>query len=186
VGSSRQLQRPPGLVGATLSQIDPRLLTRLRQWREAIENRWNQNVLNYSRGRQFELLRQLGFETPSGEDLLRVLGYLVVVAGLAGAAWTWRGRRRGDPWLRLQQRVAARLARLGVEVAASDPPRARAARVRELLGARGEALARVLEALERLRYAPAQAGEDAGAARPPPRWWAQFARAAREARAARP
>jgi transglutaminase-like putative cysteine protease len=190
IGRSRQLQRPVGLVGATFDQISPQLLTRLRQWREAIENRWNQHVLNYSRGRQFELLRQLGFATPSAEDLLRVLGTVVVAVGLAGAAWAWHGRRRTDPWLRLQQRIAARLLRLGVEVAASDPPRARAARVRQRLGARGEALALALEALERLRYAPATAQAGAGAAtrtpRPPPQWWAQFVAAARGARNPQP
>jgi hypothetical protein len=153
----------------------------MRQWAEALENRWNQQVLNYSRGRQFELLRGLGFETPSGEDLLRVLGSVVVAVGLAGAAWAWRGRRRADPWLRLQQRVAERLQRLGVEVGSSDPPRARAARVRARLGARGEPLAQALEALERLRYAPAPPGVAPPALRPPPQWWAQFERAARTA-----
>jgi transglutaminase-like putative cysteine protease len=183
VGRSRQLQRPPGLVGATLDQIDPQLLTRLRQWREAMENRWNQHVLNYSRGRQFELLRQMGFATPDAEDLLRVLGAVVVAVGLFGAAWAWRGRRRTEPWLKLQQRVAARLQGLGVEVSASDPPRERAARVRQHLGPRGEPLAQALEALERLRYAPAHSGAAATAARPPPQWWAQFLHAARQAQA---
>lgn len=181
VERSRQLQRPVGLVASTLDQISPQLLTRMRQWAEALENRWNQQVLNYSRVRQFELLRQLGFVTPSGEDLLRVLGSVVVAVGLAGAAWAWRGRRRADPWLRLQQRVAERLQRLGVEVGPSDPPRARAARVRDRLGAHGEPLAQALEALERLRYAPAPPGVALPPGRPPAQWWAQFERAARMA-----
>jgi hypothetical protein len=121
--------------------------------------------------------------TPDAEDLLRVLGAVVVAEGLFGAAWAWRGRRRTEPWLKLQQRVAARLQGLGVEVSASDPPRERAARVRQHLGPRGEPLAQALEALERLRYAPAHSGAAATAARPPPQWWAQFLHAARQAQA---
>jgi hypothetical protein len=62
--------------------------------------------------------------------------------------------------------------------------------VRQRLGARGEALALALEALERLRYAPATAQAGAGAAtrapRPPPQWWAQFVAAARGARNPQP
>lgn len=181
VARSRQLLRPPGLVAATFDQISPELLARMRRWVEAIENRWNQHVLNYSRGRQFELLRQLGFETPSGEDLLRVLGSVVVAVGVFGAAWAWHGRRRADPWLRLHQRVARRLQRLGVQVGPSDPPRTRAWRIREQMGPRGEPLAQALEALERLRYAPVPPGTTAPVQRPPPQWWAQFERASRGA-----
>jgi transglutaminase-like putative cysteine protease len=180
IGRSRQLTAPRGLVASTLDQLSPGLLTRVRQLAEAWENRWNQYVLNYSRGRQFELLRTLGFSTPSGEDLLRVLGAVVVVVGVAGAAAAALGRRRADPWQRLQQRVAVQLGRLGVRVAASDPPRARAQKVRAALGGRGEALAQALEVLERLRYAPVEGG-GATPGRPPRQWWPAFQRAAREA-----
>jgi transglutaminase-like putative cysteine protease len=181
IGSSRQLTAPRGLVASTLDQLSPGLLTRLRQFTETWENRWNQYVLNYSRGRQFELLRTLGIAAPSGEDLLRVLGAVVVVVGLAGAGAAALGRRRADPWQRLQQRVAVQLARLGVAVAASDPPRARAHKVRTLLGARGEALGQTLEALERLRYAPAAPGSTATRGQPPRQWWRAFEQAVRDA-----
>lgn len=181
IGSSRQLTAPRGLVASTLDQLSPGLLARLRQFTEAWENRWNQYVLNYSRGRQFELLRTLGFATPSGEDLLRVLGAVVVVVGLAGAWAAALGRRRVDPWQRLQQRVAMQLAQLGVPVAASDPPRARAHKVRTRLGARGEALGQALEALERLRYAPAVGAGSSAPGRPPRQWWRAFEQAVQEA-----
>ncbi|MEN9417417.1 MAG: hypothetical protein RI988_1037 [Pseudomonadota bacterium] len=181
IGRSRQLTPPRGLVASTLDQLSPGVLARLRQFTEAWENRWNQYVLNYSRGRQFELLRTLGVSTPSGEDLLRMLGAVVVAVGLAGAGAAALGRRRADPWHRLQQRVAVQLGRLGVTVAASDPPRTRAHKVRSTLGPRGEALGQALEALERIRYAPATGGGAATPGRPPRQWWQAFQQAVREA-----
>ena len=149
----RSLAPPPSLVANAMNSMNPALASRLRAAWEAMDNRWNQWVLNYSRGQQFSLLRQLGFETPSWQDLARALVLMLCAAALAGAAWAWWDRRRQDPWQRLQRRVQVRLHALGVAVGAHHAPRERAARVRAALGPRGEVAAALLDALDRDRYA---------------------------------
>lgn len=172
VRAGRSLSPAPGLVAGAMNTIDPALAARLRDAWEAVNNRWNQWVLNYSRGQQFDLLRELGFEAPGWEDLAKLLTLLLCAAALAGAGWAWWDRHRQDPWQRLQRRVQDVLARLGVAVGPQHAPRERARRVRVALGERGAALADTLDELDRLRYA--------GGRRLPQRgWWRGFAAAAR-------
>jgi transglutaminase-like putative cysteine protease len=167
-----------GLVGGAMRTLSPEMAARLRAAWEAVDNRWNQWVLNYSRGQQFDLLKQLGWRSPSWQDLATTLILLLCAAALAGAAWAWWDRHRQDPWLHLQQRVQRRLAALGVDVGPQHAPRTRAARVRAALGARGEALAQELEALDRWRYAAPTAG--AASRLTLRRWWSQFRALARQ------
>ena len=146
-----------GLVAGAIGSVSPQLLVRLRNLLEAVDNRWNQWVMNYSRGQQFRLLESLGVDAPSWHDLAYALIALLCGGSLAAAGWALWDRHRQDPWQRLQQRVQQRLAQLQVPVQPHDPPRTRARRVRERLGAAGEALAQELEALDRSRYAQADA-----------------------------
>ncbi len=169
------LARPPGLVAGAMNAIDPALASRLRSAWEGLNNRWNQWVLNYARGQQFDLLRALGVEAPSWQDLASALIALLCTAALAGASWAWWDRHRQDPWLRLQQRVQQRLLDLAVPVQAHHGPRARAQLVRQTLGPPAEALATQLEALDWQRY-----GSPRAARRPDPAWWHAFAQAARQ------
>lgn len=163
----------PGFVAGALGNLDPALASRLRRAWEGVDNRWNQWVLNYSRGQQFELLRRVGVRSPSWQDLATATIALLCTAALAGAAWAWWDRRRQDPWQRLQRRIQGRLQALGVPVLPHHAPRTRAAQVRAALGSRGEALAAALEALDGQRYgAP-------GRRLPERAWWRGFAAAAR-------
>ena len=171
VQRSFSLRPPPGLVAGALGAIDPAFAIRLRDVWETVNNRWNQWVLNYSRGQQFDLLRGLGFETPSWQDLATLLIGLLCSAALAGAGWAWWDRRRQDPWQRLQRRVQARLTALGVAVLPHHPPRTRAQQVRLALGARGEPVADLLDALDRARYAEGRVALRS--------WWRRFDAAAR-------
>jgi len=165
----------PGLVEGAIASVDPQLLARLRTLLEATNNRWNQWVMNYSRAQQFSLLESLGVDAPSWHDLAYALVALLCAASLGAAGWALWDRHRQDPWQRLQQRVQRQLARLRVVVQPHEPPRTRARRVREQLGAAGEALALQLEALDRARYArPGRSGIDRG-------WWRRFAAAAAQA-----
>ncbi|BAL96799.1 hypothetical protein RGE_34600 [Rubrivivax gelatinosus IL144] len=173
VQRGRSLPPTPGLVAGTIGAVNPALAARLREAWETINNRWNQAVLNYSRQRQFDLLRALGVESPDWEDLARALIVLAALASATGAGWALWDRHRQDPWQRLQARVQRALAARGVEVGPQHAPRARAERVRAALGAAGEPLAVELEALDRLRY-----GE--GLERPARRWWPGFAKALRQ------
>src|SRR5262249_48231088 len=50
IGLSRNLVPPPGLVASALETVSPNLLAGLRDAWEIVNNRWNQTVLNYSRG----------------------------------------------------------------------------------------------------------------------------------------
>lgn len=162
----------PGLVADAIASVNPQLLAQLRLLLEASNNRWNQWVMNYSRAQQFSLLERLGVDSPSWHDLAYALIVLLCTGSLAAAGWALWDRHRQDPWQRLQRRVQGRLAQLKVVVQMHEPPRTRALRVREQLGAAGEALALELEALDRARYArPGRAGFERG-------WWRRFSTAA--------
>jgi transglutaminase-like putative cysteine protease len=147
-----RLAPTPGLVAGALGNVNPALLASLREGWESINNRWNQWVLNYSRGQQIDVLKSLGVDSPSWEDLaLLLIGALSSLA-LAGAAWAWWDRRRVDPWVRQMERLRDALRRLGIEAAAHEAPRALASKLRARYGAQAEPLAELLDTLERQRY----------------------------------
>ncbi len=153
VGQFRRLSPPPGFFAGAIGAMSPTLMQHARALWEAVNNAWNQRVLNYTQSRQLDLLKALGMDSPSPADLARVLLFALVAASLGGAAWAWRERRRTDPWLRLLARARARLASAGVAVPPDSAPR----RMAELLAARfGDAAAPTHDWLLRLeaqRYA---------------------------------
>ncbi|NUZ05011.1 DUF3488 domain-containing transglutaminase family protein [Schlegelella sp. ID0723] len=152
IGRSNRLVAAPGFVAEALGNVSPELMASLRNGWEALNNRWNQWVLNYSRGQQFDALRNLGFSSPSWQDLAFLLIGALSVLALAGALWAWFDRHRVDPWVRQLERLRAELRRLGIAAEPHEPPRALAARARARLGADAEPLVRLLDDLERQRY----------------------------------
>ena len=73
------------MIATALGTVTPDLLASLRAAWEALNNGWNQWVLNYTQSKQLDLLKNLGFESPSWEDLSYVL-LALLVAGLPCSA----------------------------------------------------------------------------------------------------
>jgi transglutaminase-like putative cysteine protease len=149
---SRSLRPAAGLVAGALGNVNPELIANMRGAWEAMNNRWNQWVLNYSRGQQLDLLKSFGFRSPSWEDLSMLLIGTLSTMALAVALWAWWDRHRVDPWVRQMDRVRQALGELRIDAARHDTPRALALRLRERLGDAGEALAEMLWVIERQRY----------------------------------
>ena len=177
---SRRLAPAQGFVAGAFASVSPELLAGMRDAWETVNNRWNQWVLNYSRGQQFDVLRSLGFASPAWEDLAILLIGALSALALVGAAWAWWDRRRIDPWMRQMAQLRRTLATLGVTAHAHDPPRRLAARLRSGLGGAAEPLAALLERLDRQRYAMP------GAIRPDPALTRRFRAEARRLKAAGP
>jgi transglutaminase-like putative cysteine protease len=162
IGRSSRLEPAQGLVAGAISAMSPELFATLRNGWEAVNNRWNQWVLNYTRGQQFDVLKNIGFQSPGWEDLaLLLIGTLSTLA-LAGAAWAWFDRHRVDPWVRQLERIKRALRAAGLPAAPHEAPRTLAGRVRQRFGSAGEALAAALDTLESQRYGRS------GARRPDP------------------
>ncbi|RYF08234.1 MAG: DUF3488 domain-containing protein [Comamonadaceae bacterium] len=154
VGAFQRLQAPRGVFGNAMdAMIDPSMVQRLRSVWEAVNNGWNQWVLNYTQSRQLDLLKALGIDAPSWQDLTRALAGLVALGAIGGLAWTWWERSQHDPWLRLLARARKRLARAGLALPPHLPPRAMAQRTQERFGASADAVAAWLLRLEQARYA---------------------------------
>lgn len=157
IGEYQRLRRPDGAFAGAIATLSPTLLAQLRATWEAINNGWNQWVLNYTQDRQFKLLQNLGFDSPSWQDLAKIIAGLLTLGALGGVAWARWERSQHDPWLRLLARARRRLAEAGIDAPPQAPPRAleqevhRSALPPELR----QQLAQWLLALERLRYAPA-------------------------------
>ena len=154
-GSLQRLRAPDGAFVGALRNINPGIATQLRAAWEALNNTWNQWVLNYTQGSQLDLLKNLGFQSPSWNDLAYVLIGVIVAVSLIGAAWTLWERQQHDPWLRLLQRARARLSTLGVHSADHTPPRELALRVQQRWGQAeaAQGVAQWLLRLEAQRYA---------------------------------
>jgi hypothetical protein len=173
IGRSSRLAPQLGLVAGALDTMNPELLARLRTGLELVNNRWNQWVLQYTRGQQLEALKRIGFDAPRWEDLAMLLVAALSALALVGAAWAWLDRHRIDPWVRQLEAMRRTLRSLGIAAAPHEAPRTLAARLRERLGTKGEPLAAVLDALEAQRYGRA------AARRPDPRLTRDFTARAR-------
>lgn len=157
IGSLQRLQPRRGAFAAAFGNVTPGLAEGLRSAWEAVNNAWNQRILNYTQSRQLDLLKNIGFSAPRWEDLAYVLIGLIVIVALAGAGWTLWDRREHDPWLRLLHRVRRRLAAQGIELAPAAPPRQMATIVTSRYGQVGAPLAHWLLELEMQRYAASSA-----------------------------
>lgn len=126
----RRLAAPPTALGQAVGAVvGTNLLQKMRGVWDASNNAWNQWVLNYSQTRQLDALKKLGFDSPSWQSLVQVLGVLLAAAALAAGLVGYWQRRQIDPWLRLFNAARARLARQGIKSAAHETPRQLAARV---------------------------------------------------------
>jgi protein-glutamine gamma-glutamyltransferase len=132
-GSFARLQAPQGVIAGALTgvfgAVNPSLLANLRATWEAVNNGWNQWVLNYTQTKQLNLLKDIGFESPTWEDLFYVLLGILVFVSVCGALWTLWEKSRHDPWLRLLWRARKRLTRAGMTLAPNTPPRTMAAKL---------------------------------------------------------
>jgi protein-glutamine gamma-glutamyltransferase len=142
------------LGGGGQSPITAVLRTLRFNW-EAMENRWNQWVINYSADRQMSMLAALGFERN-----WQVLGALLALGGSLAlgvmAYFSLRHRQRRDPLADLDLRFRTRLEAAGVKVRPADGPQRLLDTVRrELSDDSRKDAAEILRELETLRYSPA-------------------------------
>lgn len=115
---------PGGLAG--IIDLNPAVrswLTSLRFNWDAVNNGWNQWILNYSPDKQKNLLQSLGFETPDWHTLAALLlGGSVLVTALM--AWPLLAEhRKKDPLQALYLRFCQAMARKGLARHAHEGPR---------------------------------------------------------------
>ena len=159
IDSLQRLSAPSSAFGGVMASLwtntvgtgyNP--LLQLRAVWDAVNNTWNQKILNYSEATQLNVLKNLGFTSPSWTDLSYVLITIIVAASLFGIAWTTWDKRQHDPWLRLLSSVRTRLEKTGLTSPASISPRELAGIAIHHFGESAKPLAAWLIQLEELRY----------------------------------
>ena len=158
-GAFQRLAAPQNVVGQVLTNLNPRFSFQLRATWEAINNAWSQRVLNYTQGRQLNLLKDIGFQSPDWHDLSYVLIGIIVAVSLLGALWSLWERTQYDPWLRLLGKARKRLANSGIDSTAATSPRQLAALLENQQGSSTGDLQRWLIQLEAQRYASPAPGQ---------------------------
>lgn len=114
---------------------------------------WNKWVMAYGPRMQRELLRRLGFETPSWAEMVASLaGGLVILLLAAGIAIAWQ-RTPEDPVVRLYRRALRKLAKPGITKSPAEGPQDFQTRVEQEAPALGRRLKPVTEMYIALRYA---------------------------------
>jgi protein-glutamine gamma-glutamyltransferase len=135
-------------------------LLQLRAVWDAVNNTWNQKILNYTEAKQLNLLKNLGFTSPSWADLSYVMIAIIVCVSLFGIIWTTWDKRQHDPWLRLLSSVRQRLAKTGLISQSNISPRELADTSMSHFGESAKPLAAWLIQLEELRYRTNMAHSD--------------------------
>lgn len=161
----RQTFRNRNPLPGPLSNIDPAVWGKVRDYMDAGNHRWNVWVLQYSRNRQMDMLKNMGFSSPNWLDLIRLAGGMMVGISMLGIVWLWwtRPRTRKTPWRRPLMRVHRALQACGLPVPTESPPPAAALSwlhaldrvpTHEKLAPIKQELQATLAQLDALRYAP--------------------------------
>lgn len=153
--------REPLLGMAALGPRDAAFLLQLRNRWDALNNTWNQWVLNYGSNRQQDLLRKLGLQQPDRATLAALaIGALLVATAVIGALLALE-RRKTDPWAQTYARLRQKLEQAGIDSANSTAPRTLASRIKStqpdastLTPQSAQSAITLLLQLERWRYAP--------------------------------
>lgn len=159
VGLFQRLNAPQGAFASAMGNIvDVSTLEKLRAVWEAVNNRWNQWIINYTQSRQLNLLQNLGVESPSWTDLLRLLAGSLSAMALLWLIWSRATRPQRDGWSLLMDDARQRLQRAGIASGASTSARSLAGSVQAqwAANATATALSDWLLDMERLRYAAAK------------------------------
>ena len=160
LNETERLGDAPSGLGGVIGSLSPDLWIQMRDSWEAINHRWSSWVTNYGSSQQLELLRHIGFESPSQEQLAYVLAALLGLAALVGALWA-RWRQPPDQvWRRLHRLLLRKLAASGLPASAHQSPRALAQALGQAFGDAAQPMCDWLLRLERARY---QAGASTGA-----------------------
>ncbi len=126
----------------------------LARWWDAVDAAWTHWVLGYGPRMQEALLARLGLAAARPWEALGLLLALAApLALLAGAWWALR-RPRTDPAVAAWARFRRRLARHGVDAAASDAPWAYARRAERRLPRHAAAIRRITALYVAARYGP--------------------------------
>ena len=154
-GAFQRLAAPRGAVAQAFGNFSPTLAARLRATWEAVNNSWNQRVLNYTQRKQLDWLKDIGFKSPGWQELGYLLAGVIVLSSVAGGGWALWDRAQHDPWLRLLGRARKRLAKAGLESTPATSPRQLAVQALGRYGAPAQALHDWLMQLEQQRYGAA-------------------------------
>ncbi len=154
VGAAQRLTRNSGFFGVSVDNpLAISTMQRMRAVWEAVNNSWNQWVLNYTQREQMNLLQSLGFSSPSWIDLVRILGISILAGMLVVAVLLQRQHRRTDAWLRLLTSARTRLAKAGIASNDSATPRSLAKALRQQYPCQAPLFTAWLQAMEQWRYA---------------------------------
>jgi transglutaminase-like putative cysteine protease len=152
LNESERLGDAPTGLGGMIGKLSPGLWLHLRDSWEAINHRWSAWVTNYGTSQQLELLRNIGFTSPSQEQLAYVLAALLGVAAMIGALWARWQQSPEQVWQRFHSRLLQRLASKGLQVAAHQSPRALAHAAAAAYGDAAKPLSAWLMRVELARY----------------------------------
>lgn len=132
-------------------------LAQLRANVDAINNAWNQWVLNYTPDKQKSFLRSLGLDEPDWQTLTLLMFAFGAVAVAAAILPLLLQRKKVDPVRALYASLCRDLARRGIVRAIHEGPRAFAARVAAtdsvLAPQKKNAAVRFLQRYEEIQYA---------------------------------
>ena len=152
IGADTRLAAPAGPVTQLLGRTGASAWSTVRAAWEAVNNQWNQSVLNFGQGTQMALLKRLGFTAPSGEDLAYVLAAVMALGGGLGALWAaWPQRKPSADRVLLLQ-LHRQLHALGLQLPVHWSPRQIAQHLEQQFGPAATPVCNWLLQLERWRY----------------------------------
>jgi len=152
IGQLERLQAPSSLLGGAVETlISPHFAQYLRAMWEAVDNGWNQWILNYTQEHQLNLLQALGLKSSNWQTLMQLLCAALGLYLLGWLVLTYWERGR-DPWQHLLLRAAHTLIDKGLHFPTYTSPRSMAQQIREHFGEQGEAAAQWMLRYETERY----------------------------------